>query len=174
MQIKGLFKKNIHKNKINNLDSSNINVPDGLYTKCPVCSKIILTEDMYLNNCVCPECGYYMKLDARTRISMVVDKNTFSEWDTNIEESNPCEYPGYEEKIQNLKRKTNLDEAVITGVGKIDGSKAVIGVCDTRFLMGSMGEVVGEKLTRAVEKLQSRSCRLLYLHAQAEPGCRRE
>ena len=83
---------------------------------------------------------------------MVVDKNTFSEWDTNIEESNPCEYPGYEEKIQNLKRKTNLDEAVITGVGKIDGSKAVIGVCDTRFLMGSMGEVVGEKLTRAVEK----------------------
>ena len=152
MQIKGLFKKNIHKNKINNLDSSNINVPDGLYTKCPVCSKIILTEDMYLNNCVCPECGYYMKLDARTRISMVVDKNTFSEWDTNIEESNPCEYPGYEEKIQNLKRKTNLDEAVITGVGKIDGSKAVIGVCDTRFLMGSMGEVVGEKLTRAVEK----------------------
>ena len=86
MQIKGLFKKNIHKNKINNLDSSNINVPDGLYTKCPVCSKIILTEDMYLNNCVCPECGYYMKLDARTRISMVVDKNTFSEWDTNIEE----------------------------------------------------------------------------------------
>ena len=152
MQIKGLFKKNIHKNKINNLDSSNINVPDGLYTKCPVCSKIILTEDMYLNNCVCPECGYYMKLDARTRISMVVDKNTFSEWDTNIEESNPCEYPGYEEKIQNLKRKTNLDEAVITGVGKIDGSKVVIGVCDTRFLMGSMGEVVGEKLTRAVEK----------------------
>ena len=152
MQIKGLFKKNIHKNKINNLDSSNINVPDGLYTKCPVCSKIILTEDMYLNNCVCPECGYYMKLDARTRISMVVDKNTFLEWDTNIEESNPCEYPGYEEKIQNLKRKTNLDEAVITGVGKIDGSKVVIGVCDTRFLMGSMGEVVGEKLTRAVEK----------------------
>ena len=59
MQIKGLFKKNIHKNEINNLDSSNINVPDGLYTKCPVCSKIILTEDMYLNNCVCPECGYY-------------------------------------------------------------------------------------------------------------------
>lgn len=93
-----------------------------------------------------------MKLDARTRISMVVDKNTFSEWDTNIEENNPCEYPGYEEKIQNLKRKTNLDEAVITGVGKIDGSKVVIGVCDTRFLMGSMGEVVGEKLTRAVEK----------------------
>ena len=163
MQIKGLFKKNIHKNKINNLDSSNINVPDGLYTKCPVCSKIILTEDMYLNNCVCPECGYYMKLDARTRISMVVDKNTFSEWDTNIEESNPCEYPGYEEKIQNLKRKTNLDEAVITGVGKIDGSKAVIGVCDTRFLMGSMGEVVGEKLTRAVEKATEQKLPVIIL-----------
>ena len=79
-----------------------------------------------------------------------------------------------EEKIQNLKRKTNLDEAVITGVGKIDGSKAVIGVCDTRFLMGSMGEVVGEKLTRAVEKATEQKLPLLYLHAQAEPGCRRE
>lgn len=152
MQIRGLFKKNIHKNKTNSSDGSNINVPDGLYTKCPICSKIILTEDLYLNNCVCPECGYYMKLDARTRISMVADKNTFTEWDTNIEESNPCEYPGYEEKLQNLKRKTNLDEAVLTGVGEISGQKCVIGVCDTRFLMGSMGEVVGEKLTRAVEK----------------------
>lgn len=152
MQIRGLFKKNIHKNKTNSSDGSNINVPDGLYTKCPICSKIILTEDLYLNNCVCPECGYYMKLDARTRISMVADKNTFTEWDNNIEESNPCEYPGYEEKLQNLKRKTNLDEAVLTGVGEISGQKCVIGVCDTRFLMGSMGEVVGEKLTRAVEK----------------------
>ena len=108
MHIKGLIKKNIHKNKINNLDSSNINVPDGLYTKCPVCSKIILTEDKYLNNCVCPECGYYMKLDARTRISMVVDKNTFSEWDTNIEESNPCEYPGMRKKSRILKEKQIL------------------------------------------------------------------
>lgn len=152
MEIKGLFKKNIHKNKTGNSDSSNINVPDGLYTKCPICSKIVLTEDLYINNCVCPECGYYMKLNARTRISMIIDKDTFVEWDTDIKESNPCEYPEYEEKIKDLKRKTNLDEAVITGVGYIDGIKTVIGVCDTRFLMGSMGEVVGEKLTRAVEK----------------------
>ena len=151
MEIKGLFKKNIHINKCSNHDN-NIDVPDGLYTKCPICSKIVLTDELYLNNCVCTECGYYMKLNARTRISMVADKDTFAEWDIDIKESNPCEYPGYEEKISELKRKTNLDEAVITGICRISGIETVIGVCDTRFLMGSMGEVVGEKLTRAVEK----------------------
>lgn len=152
MEIRGLFKKNIHENKAVSADENNINIPDGLYTKCPICSKMILTEDLYLNNCVCPECGYYMRLDAGTRISMVVDKDTFTEWDTDIKESNPCECEGYEEKILELKKKTNLDEAVITGIGDINGIRTVIGVCDTRFLMGSMGEVVGEKLTRAVEK----------------------
>ena len=74
---------------------------------------------------------------------MVVDKNTFSEWDTNIEESNPCEYPGYEEKIQNLKRKTNLDEAVITGIGKIDGM--------TFFVKDA---VIGDEIEARITKLK--------------------
>lgn len=155
MQLKGLFKKNMNRIKADSPDDNNINninIPDGLYTKCPICSKMVLTEDIYLNNCVCPLCGYYMKLDAATRISMIADKDTFTQWDTDINESNPCDYDGYEEKLIELKRKTNLDEAVITGVCDIAGIKTVIGVCDTRFLMGSMGEVVGEKLTRAVEK----------------------
>lgn len=148
MELKGLFKKNT--NKI--IDDSKANVPDGLYTKCPVCSKMVLTEDVFLNNCICPECNHYNKIDARTRISMVVDKNTFEEWDEGIKESNPCQFEGYSEKIVSLKAKTGLDEAIVTGRGKIDGNDTVIGICDTRFLMGSMGEVVGEKLTRAVEK----------------------
>ncbi len=152
MELRGLFKKNIHKNESVNADENNINVPDGLYTKCPFCSKMILTEDLYINKYVCPECGYYMRLDARTRIAMVTDVDTFTEWDTDIKESNPCSYEGYEEKIRETKEKTNIDEAVITGIGEIGKIKTVIGVCDTRFLMGSMGEVVGEKLTRAIEK----------------------
>lgn len=148
MEFKSFFKKNA----VMPEDNSKANVPDGLFTKCPKCSKMILTEDMYLNNCVCPKCNYYFKIDARTRISMVLDSDTFEEWDTGITENNPCDFNGYIEKIEELRLKTGLDEAVITGKGKIDGRSVVIGVCDTRFIMGSMGQVVGEKLTRAIEK----------------------
>ena len=148
MEFKSFFKKNTSLP----VSDSKANVPDGLFTKCPKCSKMILTEDMYLNNCVCPNCSHYFKIDAKTRISMVLDSGTFEEWDVGIKEKNPCGFEGYPEKLRELKSKTGLDEAIVTGRGKIDGNDVVIGVCDTRFLMGSMGEVVGEKLTRAVEK----------------------
>lgn len=148
MELKSLFKKNAVAEK----ESTRANVPDGLFTKCPKCSKMILTEDMYLNNCVCPKCGYYFKIDAKTRISMVLDSDTFEEWDIGITPNNPCGFEGYIEKIEELKIKTGLDEAVVTGKGRIDGQDVVIGVCDTRFIMGSMGQVFGEKLTRAIEK----------------------
>ena len=148
MHLNFLFKKdndNISK-------KGKVNVPDGLFTKCPKCSKMILTDELFLDNCVCHSCGYYFKIDAKTRISMVIDKDTFEEWDTGIEEKNPCDFEGYIQKTADLKSKTGLDEAIVTGKGKIDGKDTVIGVCDTRFLMGSMGKVVGEKLTRAFEK----------------------
>lgn len=159
MDLKGLFKKNdvnqqyherISKNKMSDSDAPN--VPDGLYTKCTECGKMILTEDLYLNHMVCPKCNHYFKLPADLRIAMVTDKDSFEEWDCDIEESNPCEFEGYEQKVAGLKQRTGLDEAIVTGKTTIDGHPVVIGVCDTRFLMGSMGEVVGEKLTRAIEK----------------------
>lgn len=159
MDLKGLFKKNdvnqqyherISKNKMSDSDAPN--VPDGLYTKCSECGKMILTEDLYLNHMVCPKCSHYFKLPADLRISMVTDKDSFEEWDCDIEESNPCKFEGYEQKLSGLKQRTGLDEAIITGKASIDGQPVVIGVCDTRFLMGSMGEVVGEKLTRAIER----------------------
>ena len=127
-------------------------VPDGLFTKCEKCGEMILTQDLLKLNMVCKKCGYYFRLDSRTRIGMVIDDGTFEEWDTNITPSNPMEYPGYIEKIEILKDKTGLDDAIVTGKGKIDGRPVVIGVCDTRFLMGSMGSIVGEKITRAVNK----------------------
>ncbi len=159
MNLKGLFKKNdvnqqyherISRNKISDFDAPN--VPDGLYTKCAECGKMILTEDIYLNHMVCPQCSHYFKMPADLRIAMVTDKDSFEEWDCDIEESNPCEFEGYEQKVAGLKQRTGLDEAIVTGKAAIDGRPVVIGVCDTRFLMGSMGEVVGEKLTRAIEK----------------------
>lgn len=166
MNLKELFKKNENKKYLSVVNSAenykseesltgklNIpNVPDGLYTKCSSCHEMILTEDLYMNYMVCPKCGKYHKLDAKSRIDMVIDEGTFVEWDTDMSIENPCDYEGYEEKIKGLKKSTGLDEAVVTGIGKINGLKTVIGVCDTRFLMGSMGRVVGEKITRAVEK----------------------
>lgn len=127
-------------------------VPEGMWTKCSVCSEMVYTEDLIDNSYVCPKCGGYFRIDARTRISMVTDDGSFEEWDAGLAEPNPLAYPGYDEKIKSLKRRTDLDEAVTTGKGCIGGEEAVIAVCDTRFLMGSMGHVVGEKITRAVEK----------------------
>lgn len=87
---------------------------------------------------------------------MVFDAQTFEEWDEEFTGGNPCHFKGYEEKLGDLQRDTGLNEAVITGKGKIDGMEAAVGVCDTRFLMGSMGYVVGEKLTRAIERATGR------------------
>lgn len=151
MHLKGLFKKENqpvrHKNQ-----AEAPNVPDGLYTKCESCHEMILTEDFTQNAYVCPKCGHYMKIGAYERIKMVFDAQTFEEWDEEFTGGNPCHFKGYEEKLGDLQRDTGLNEAVITGKGKIDGMEAAVGVCDTRFLMGSMGYAVGEKLTRAIER----------------------
>ena len=94
MHLNFLFKKD----NDNVSKKGKVNVPDGLFTKCPKCSKMILTDELFLDNCVCHSCGYYFKIDAKTRISMVIDKDTFEEWDTGIEEKNPCDFEGYIQK----------------------------------------------------------------------------
>ena len=127
-------------------------IPEGMWTKCNVCGEMIYTEDLIENAYVCPKCSGYFRINAKTRISMITDDNSFEEWDQGIHLENPLDFPGYEEKVLHLKRHTNLDEAVITGKALIQGEPVVIGVMDTRFLMASMGEVVGEKITRAVER----------------------
>ncbi len=126
-------------------------VPEGMWTKCTLCGEMIYTEDLIDNSYVCPKCNGYFRIDARTRISMLLDNGTFEEWDTRMESVNPLNFPEYTEKLGMLKKRTDLDEAVVTGKGSILGEKVVIGVCDTRFLMGSMGHIVGEKITRAIE-----------------------
>lgn len=159
MRLKGLFKKENHEQKGAAYEQPN--VPDGLYTKCESCHEMILTEDFNQNHCVCPKCGYYMKISAAERISMVIDEQTFEEWDTELISSNPCNFKGYAEKLTDLEKATGLKEAVVTGTGKVDGNQVVIGVCDTRFLMGSMGYAVGEKLTRAIERAAQKKLPLI-------------
>ena len=127
-------------------------VPEGLWIKCPKCGETLYKDDVVSNQYVCYRCGGYFRVRARNRIRMVADPKSFEEWDRGIEIPDPLHYEGYQEKIAGLKEKTKLDEAVVTGKIRINGEEAVIGVCDVRFLMGSMGYVVGEKLTRAIEK----------------------
>ncbi|MEG1505073.1 MAG: acetyl-CoA carboxylase carboxyltransferase subunit alpha, partial [Lachnospiraceae bacterium] len=127
-------------------------VPEGLFKKCNSCKSAIFTEDVKKHDYICPKCGNYFRVHAFRRVEMIADTDTFEEWDQGLTVGNPMNYKGYEEKIAKLQEKTNLEEAIITGQASIDGNKVALGVMDGRFMMASMGEVVGEKITRAVER----------------------
>lgn len=127
-------------------------VPRGLMRRCNACKAAVFVEEVQKNHNVCPHCGNYFRMHAYRRIQMIADPGSFEEWDTDLCTGNPLGYKGYEEKIAGLQEKTGLGEAVVTGKALIDGKPAVLGVCDGRFLMASMGEVVGEKITRAFER----------------------
>lgn len=127
-------------------------VPEGLWVKCPKCGELLYKEDVVSHYYICPKCNGYFRIKAKTRIKMVADKGSFTEWCTGLANSNPLDYPEYEEKIAQVQAKTHLEEAVRIGEAKIDGQRVVLGVCDARFLMGSMGHVVGEKITQSFER----------------------
>jgi acetyl-CoA carboxylase carboxyl transferase subunit beta len=127
-------------------------VPEGMWMKCAGCGDTIYTEDVEKNNHICPKCGYNFRIDAERRLEMVLDEGSFQSWNDDLKTSNPLKFAGYEEKLEGLQARTGLQEAIVTGEGLIHGQKLAIGVCDSRFLMGSMGEVVGEKITRMFER----------------------
>lgn len=126
-------------------------VPEGLFIKCKKCRAVVYTKELVDNLYICPKCGAYHRINAWDRIRMVTDEGSFEEWDAVMETKNPLDYPGYPEKIELLREECELNEAVVTGKGKINGWEAVLAVMDSRFMMASMGSVVGEKITRAVE-----------------------
>lgn len=127
-------------------------VPEGMWVKCPKCKELLLKEEVVRHSYTCPKCGGYFRMKAKTRIRLAADEGSFTPWFTEVEGNNPLEYPGYEEKLEELREKTHLDEALYIGEGKIEGTPVVLGACDTRFLMGSMGYAVGEKIALAFER----------------------
>ena len=123
----------------------------GKWIKCDNCKEILYKEDVRANYSVCPNCGKHFRLSSRRRIAQIIDEGTFEELNADLHTTDPIKFEGYLQKIKSLEEKTKIKEAVRTGIGKINGISVAIGVMDANFMMGSMGEVVGEKITRLIE-----------------------
>ena len=128
-----------------------VQVPEDLVFKCPRCLNVIMTDELEKNLKVCPQCNYHSRLTAPERIKLIADKDSFKEFDADMLSKNPIDFPGYETKQQALRDSTSLKDAVITGECTIRGERCVMGVMDPRYMMASMGSVVGERITRAFE-----------------------
>jgi len=133
-----------------------VKMPEGLWTKCSSCQEIIYTKEIERNLNVCPKCDYHFRITARQRLELTLDAGSFSEMDAAMQAVDFLEFKdtkSYRDRIKTaLKKKGGAGDAVITGTGTIDGLPVVVGVFDFSFMGGSMGSVVGEKVTRAIEK----------------------
>ncbi|SFI82581.1 acetyl-CoA carboxylase, carboxyltransferase subunit beta [Thermoflavimicrobium dichotomicum] len=127
-------------------------IPEGIMQKCPSCGTILIAKELEKNLKVCKSCGYHFPMSAPERIGSIVDVGRFFEYDAELLSEDPLSFPDYTKKLKQDQEKTKLNEAVVTGEGTIGGYPAVIGVMDSRFRMGSMGSVVGEKIARAAER----------------------
>ena len=131
---------------------SNVDIPIGKWLKCEKCHEIIYKDTVRSNLNICPNCGHYFRMHIGKRIELVIDEGTYKRFDLNIETTNPLDLEDYPKKLVALREKTNLEEAVACGTGKIKGEDVVICIMDSGFLMGSMGAVVGEKITYSIEQ----------------------
>lgn len=141
--------KEIYRNKSD--VSIKINIPEHLFVKCNSCNELVYRIDLEKNYYVCPHCSTYFTLSARNRLEMSIDDNTFQELDAYLMTKNPLSFEGYLDKIQTYQEKTDEIEAFIGGVATIYNHKVAIGALDSSFMMGSMGSVVGEKVSRLAE-----------------------
>jgi acetyl-CoA carboxylase carboxyl transferase subunit beta len=159
--LKELFTKNNHhkKKKYATIptEAAKNDVPEGIMTKCPSCKTIVYTKELKKNLKVCLHCGYHFPMNSKERLSTFLDEGSFEEFDEYMISENPLDFPDYLEKIEKDRLKSKINEAVVTGSGTVNGNKVVVAVMDSTFRMGSMGSVVGEKITRAIEKADERS-----------------
>ena len=141
-------------------------IPQDLWTRCDDCNELIYNKKLDENMRVCPKCNFHFTLGARERVAMILDEGSFKEMDADMESLDPLSFAGpktYKEKIKKDQELTGLKEAAITGEGTINGAHIVLGVTDSRFIMGSMGSVVGEKLTRAIERATEKKLPLIIV-----------
>ncbi|CUP77501.1 acetyl-CoA carboxylase subunit beta [Clostridium baratii] len=150
--LKDLFSKKNNYGTVKKKDTDvKPNIPSGMWTKCDKCHSIIYYEDLIENKHVCTKCNNHFRLKGRERVNMFFDKDSFVEFDRGLKSKNPLNFKDYEKKLKKEEAKTDSLEAVITGRGKVNGIDTCVGIMDSFFMMGSMGTVVGEKLTRMIE-----------------------
>ena len=140
-------------------------VPDGTWIKCNKCCKILYKRSLEENLSICPNCNYYFRLGAYERLKQICDKDSFKEINKYIVQKNPMNFKGYEEKLKANEEKSGTKEAIITGEAFIRGEKTIIAVMDSNFLMGSMGTVVGEKITQAIEAATTKKLPIIIFTA---------
>jgi acetyl-CoA carboxylase carboxyl transferase subunit beta len=172
--LKDLFQKKRHYATLTNTPSGPTvtppvsqkdNIPKGLVNKCNVCGTMLIARELKKHLHTCPECNYHFQIDAKTRIEITLDEGAFFEYDAGLTSVDPFEFPEYKSKLAKAQEATGLLEGAVTGEGTLGGYPVVIGVMDPRFIMGSMGSAVGEKLTRAMEKAAQKHYPLLLFTA---------
>ncbi|MCO0860884.1 acetyl-CoA carboxylase, carboxyltransferase subunit beta [Staphylococcus pasteuri] len=168
--FKDFFNRTKKKKYLTVQDSKQNDVPAGIMTKCPKCKKIMYTKELDENLNVCFNCDHHISLSAYKRIEAISDEGTFNEFDKGMTSANPLDFPGYIEKIEKDQKKTDLNEAVVTGTAELDGVKYGVAVMDARFRMGSMGSVVGEKICRIIDFCTEQ--RLPFILFSASGGAR--
>ena len=145
-KIKKRESKNLNNTK------SKVDIPVGKWVKCNKCKEILYKETIRENLNICPNCGNYFRMHINRRLESIIDKGTYKRFELNIETNNPLNLEDYPKKLKALREKTGLEEAIACGTGKINGEDVVICIMDSGFLMGSMGAVVGEKITYSIEQ----------------------
>ena len=141
-------------------------VPEGLWMRCPDCNRAIIRKEADKRLGICPECDYHLYVSARTRIDQLLDEGTFEEWDAGLKPSDPLEFADkkpYAERLVAEQKRTGLSDAALTGTGMIRARRVAVGVTDSAFIMGSMGSVVGERLTRLVERATEQDLPLIIV-----------
>lgn len=128
------------------------NIPKGIVNKCKSCGAILIAKELHKHLHTCPHCDYHFSMDAASRILATLDDQGFTEYDATVSSEDPLPFPGYMDKIKKAQSDSDLLEGVVTGSGTLAGNPLSIGVMDSRFIMGSMGAAVGEKITRAMER----------------------
>ena len=142
------------------------NIPEGIWIQCPDCKARLVNKVVEKALRVCPECNHHMYVSAKRRIEQVLDEGTFEEWDGNLIAGDPLEFTdsrAYTDRLKAERAKTGLTDAAITGTGMIRARRVAIGITDSQFIMGSMGSVVGERLTRLVERATEQDLPLIII-----------
>lgn len=146
-------------------ESKQVQVPQGLYSKCRSCGELLHQRELDQNLKVCPKCGHHYPLTAWERLYLTADSGTFEEWDEGVISGDPLQFPQYPERYRRAQEKTGLLEAVVTGRGRIEKIPVALAITDFAFMGGSMGGAVGEKITRAIERAISKKIGMVILSA---------